>query len=164
MWQLSGFVQGDSSVGDAMEKLKTHLHFVPLAFADFSQEQLVIPRQPGKWSKQQILGHLIDSAINNLKRFTDIQFLPQPYTTQSYKQDELVVANNYNALPLQHLLQLWESLNRQIVYVVQNIPETKLCWQVNPGYDDGATRSLEWIIADYVAHMEHHLRQIFEKP
>ena len=27
-----------------------------------------------KWSKKEILGHLIDSAINNLQRFTEIQY------------------------------------------------------------------------------------------
>lgn len=40
---------------------------------------------PGKWSQKEILGHLIDSGINNLQRFTEIQFSPQPYPIQKYK-------------------------------------------------------------------------------
>ncbi len=48
-----------------------------------------------KWSKKEILGHLIDSGINNLQRFTEIQFEEKPYKIQTYKQNELVKANNY---------------------------------------------------------------------
>jgi ribosome biogenesis SPOUT family RNA methylase Rps3 len=33
---------------------------------------------PKKWSKKQILGHLVDSGINNLQRFTEIQFEEKP--------------------------------------------------------------------------------------
>jgi hypothetical protein len=116
---------------------------------------------PGKWSRQEILGHLIDSAINNLKRFTEIQFLPQPYTVQSYQQEQLVFVNNYQRLPLEHLLNLWQALNRQILYVAQQIPQERLLFPVNPQYDNNEMKNLEWIITDYVAHMEHHFRQIW---
>ena len=161
MWQLSGFVKGDSGITTTIKRLSSHLIAVPVKMRAFTPSKLIEPREEGKWSRQQILGHLVDSAINNLKRFTDIQFLPQPYTIQSYMQEELVLANNYNLLPLEHVLSLWESLNRQIIFVAENIPEEKLSYAVKPGYDDNATHTLEWLIADYVAHLEHHLIQIF---
>ena len=106
-------------------------------------------------------GLLIDSAINNLKRFTEIQFLPLPYTVISYRQDELIIVNDYQNLPLQHLLDLWKALNQQIVLVVQRIPPDKLKYNVDPQYESREMKTLEWIICDYVAHMEHHFRQIF---
>ncbi|HSA54528.1 MAG TPA: hypothetical protein VLE53_02440, partial [Gemmatimonadaceae bacterium] len=31
------------------------------------------PRTPGKWSQKEILGHLVDSATNNLHRFVRAQ-------------------------------------------------------------------------------------------
>ena len=116
---------------------------------------------PGKWSKQEILGHLIDSAINNLKRFTEIQFLPQPYKVVSYDQVNLVIVSDYQNLPIDHLLGLWQALNRHIVFVVEKIPPEKLKYPVNPQYESREMKTLGWVICDYVAHMEHHFRQIF---
>ena len=143
----------------AIQQLEKHTYEVPEQFRQFSAEIVLKKPAPGKWSKQEILGHLVDSAINNLKRFTDIQCFPQPYTVIRYLQDDLVMINRYQHLPLDHLLPLWSILNQQIVYVVSNIPADKLsCTVIIPS---GESKTLEWLIIDYVEHMEHHLRQIF---
>lgn len=161
MWQSEGFVGEKIDVRDAMEKLERYLATIPGKYMAIPEEERLRKPAPGKWSRQEILGHLIDSALNNLKRFTDIQFAPQPYVVLSYKQDELVLANNYQNLPIDVLLSLWESLNKQIIVVVRNIPGEKLKFQVDPGYENGGLRTLAWIICDYVAHMDHHFRQVF---
>src|SRR6187551_16772 len=119
----------------AMQQLEIHIETFPGKLKQISSEELLKRPAPGKWSKQEILGHLIDSAINNLKRFTEIQFLPQPYTVESYQQNELVIVNDYQNLPLQHLLDLWQSLNRQIIFVVKAIPTDKLNYPVDPQYE-----------------------------
>jgi|SRR5688572_2476516 len=145
----------------AMKQLETYIESFPIKLKQISSEELLKRPAQGKWSKKEILGHLIDSAINNLKRFTEIQFLPQPYTVISYQQNELVIVNNYQDLPLQQLLDLWQSLNMQIVFVVKTIPADKLNYPVDPQYESREMKTLKWIICDYVAHMEHHFRQIF---
>jgi hypothetical protein len=63
-------------------------------------------------------------------------------------------------LPAEHLLSLWQQLNRQIVYVVKKIPDEKLAYPIIVA-SNGEAKTLEWLIIDYVDHMEHHLRQIF---
>ena len=156
-----GYVQESIDVTAAMQKLEIHIETFPGKMKRFSSEELLKRPAQRKWSKQEILGHLVDSAVNNLKRFTEIQFLPQPYFVISYKQNELVVINDYQNLPLDHLLNLWQALNRQIVLVVKNIPVEKLDCQVDPQYESKELKTLGWIIRDYVAHMEHHFRQIF---
>jgi uncharacterized damage-inducible protein DinB len=159
MWQDKGFLQDDiPDTNVAMNKLAELINFVKERYEQLSPEELLQPPAPGKWSRQQVLGHLIDSAINNLKRFTEAQFKDQPYEIIGYSQDELVATNNYQQLPIQHLLGLWQSLNRQIIYVIQNIPAEKLAYKVNPQYNQTGTQTLEWLICDYVAHMQHHLR------
>ena len=145
----------------AMQQLEMYIESVPIKLKQISSEDLLKRSAPGKWSKQEIFGHLVDSALNNLKRFTEIQILPQPYSVISYPQNELVIVNNYQNLPLQHLLDLWQTLNRQIVVVVKNIPIEKLDCPVDPQYESKELKTLSWIICDYVAHMEHHFRQIF---
>lgn len=78
-WQEAGFFNEEINVAVAMDQLDDHVQQMAGRFEKFSKEELLSKPAPGKWSKLEILGHLIDSAINNLKRFTEIQFLPQPY-------------------------------------------------------------------------------------
>jgi hypothetical protein len=142
----------------ALQQLEKHIQEVPERFNQFSAEVLLQKPAQGKWSKQEILGHLIDSAINNLKRFTDTQYFPQPYTVIRYNQDELVMINRYQQLPLNHLLQLWAVLNKQVAQVISSIPADKLGYTVI--IPSGDSKTLEWLAIDYVEHMQHHLKQI----
>ena len=159
-----GYVHAFIDVAAAMQQLEVHIETFPGKLKQISSEDLLKRPPPGKWSKQEILGHLVDSAINNLKRFTEIQFLPQPYSVISYRQNELVMVNDYQNLSVDHLLDLWRALNRQVVLVVKRIPTDKLNYPVDPHYEDREMKTLGWIICDYVAHMEHHFRQIFPNP
>ncbi|UCS94701.1 hypothetical protein KZP23_06735 [Echinicola marina] len=61
---------------------------------------------PHKWSKKEILGHLVDSAIHNLQRFVEIQFSPSVYSVHPYRQNEWVSVNDYQHTNTQSLLQL----------------------------------------------------------
>ena len=161
MWQQEGFLKGEVNVNDAMKRLEFYIQSIPEQIKNISKEELLIKPASGKWSKQEILGHLIDSALNNLKRFTEIQFLPQPYIVNAYNQNELVNVNGYQNMPLDHLLNLWKVLNRQIIFVVQEISDEKLNYAVDPQYEKHELKTLGWIIGDYVVHMEHHFKQIF---
>ena len=136
MWEKNGFLQGTVIRMLQCSNLKNYIESFPAKIKQFSSEEFLQKPAPDKWSKQEILGHLIDSAINNLKRFTEIQFLPQPYSVISYRQNELVIINDYQNLPLDHLVDLWQALNRQIVFVVKNIPAEKLNYPVDPQYEN----------------------------
>lgn len=160
MWQDKGFIEdGSTNVHTAMNHLEILLSSVRSYYEQLPGNELQAFPAPGKWSKKQVLGHLVDSAINNLKRFTDAQVLDQPYMIISYRQDDLVALNHYQELPLTHILDLWQSLNQQIIFVVRHIPAEKLAYPVVPGYNQTGTQTLAWLICDYVAHMEHHLQQ-----
>ena len=140
------------------QRLSDHIKNVPAKFNSLPRQEL-LHKPAGKWSKQEILGHLVDSAINNLKRFTDAQYLPQPYTVVRYQQDDLVRINNYQELSLNDILSLWVSLNKQIVTIIASIPADKTQYTVLT-YSDGS-KTLEWLMTDYVDHMEHHLKRVF---
>jgi hypothetical protein len=142
----------------ALAQLEKHIPEVFWRFKQVDRNALLQKPAPGKWSKQEILGHLIDSALNNLKRFTDAQYAPQPYQVLGYRQDDCVIINRYQQLPWEHLLQLWSLLNKQIFYVVSNIPADKLTYTVIT--PSGESKTLEWLAIDYVEHLEHHLKQL----
>lgn len=158
MWQKEGSLQDTiADANEAMKKLAALITYVREQYAHLTADELLVYPAPGKWSKQQVLGHLIDSAINNLKRFTEVQFSEQPYVIVPYRQNELVAVNHYQQLPWEHLLDLWMLLNRQIIFVVQNTPPDTLMYEVKPQYSHPGTQTLEWLICDYVAHMQRHL-------
>jgi hypothetical protein len=110
------------------------------------------------WSKKEILGHLIDSALNNIQRFTEIQYSEKPYQVRKYNPDELVKANNYQYKDNGDLFQLWLQLNKQIGFIMHNQTQTTL--QYSLILPDGQPKNLRFLMIDYVDHLEHHLNQI----
>ena len=146
-------------VATHITRLTGHVLEMPVKYKDIDPDEWLQKPAPGKWSKQEILGHLVDSAVNNLKRFTDAQVVPQPYTIQRYQQDDLVIVNQYQQLPLDHIVLLWTYLNQQILYVLSNIPSDKLHYTVI--LPSGESKTLGWWIGDYTDHLEHHWQQIF---
>lgn len=126
--------------------------------AGSSEAQLNHKPSPEKWSKKEIIGHLIDSGINNLQRFTEIQYMDQPYQIIGYKQDELVKANDYQNSDTQEIAALWSAINQRISHLMEiQTPET-LKYKILM-YDDQTT-DLEFLMKDYVDHIKHHLAQI----
>src|SRR3984893_18905847 len=73
---------------------------------------------PGKWSKKEILGHLIDSAQNNIRRFVVAQYDERPKIV--YNQDKWVVIANYQHYNLPDLISLWYLLNKHICQVLKS--------------------------------------------
>ncbi len=142
-------------------ELKGLLHDVPRRMDAFPAEALNHKPNPAKWSRKEILGHLVDSALHNWQRFAKAQFAPQPFAFESYDQDNLVIANRYQQLPPAEIVSLWVALNRQIVHVLDTVPGAKLDY-ITVQAGSGQKHSLLWLAEDYLAHMKHHLQQLFE--
>lgn len=115
---------------------------------------------PVKWSKKEVLGHLIDSGINNLQRFAEIQYEPKPYQLRKYRQDELVRANNYQEASIDELSNFWKAINTRIQQVILLQTDLTLAYPIDLG--EGELVDLAYWIRDYVDHLEHHLNQIFD--
>ncbi|MBD0255569.1 MAG: DinB family protein [Cytophagales bacterium] len=142
-------------------ELKHLLAEVPRRISAFPEPEMMDKPDPVRWSKQEILGHLADSALHNWQRFANVQFAPQPFRYEPYDQDNLVRVNGYNALPRAELLTLWEALNRQIIRVLEKVPEAALDYvAVHAG--SGQSYTVRELAEDYVAHLKHHLQQIFQ--
>lgn len=111
-----------------------------------------------KWSKKEILGHLIDSAINNLQRFTEIQYSEKPYKIRPYNQDALVKYNDYQNKNNQDLFDLWLHLNRHILEITKNQTDKTLEYQLI--LPNGTLTNLQFLIEDYIDHLFYHVSQI----
>ena len=83
------------------------------------------PRGPGKWSPKQIVGHLIDSAVNNHARFVRAQ-LQDDMVFPGYDQDAWVRVQRYDERSWPALVDAWRTVNTQIAAVMGAAPVTEL--------------------------------------
>ncbi|KOS61599.1 DinB family protein [Lysinibacillus agricola] len=140
-----------------IDRLNFWISKVPEEFHQMSDSEISKRPAPQKWSKKEILGHLCDSAINNLERFIKIQYDKQPFVLTSYDQVQWVKIQGYQELPIDEVLNLWVSLNKKIINVIKNIPNERLALQCDVGNNQIMT--LQWLIQDYLEHTEHHLKK-----
>ena len=125
-------------------------------FRKMSTEDWESRKAPGKWSKKEILGHMIDSAANNHQRFVRAQYGDK--TPISYHGDAWVKAQDYNFHDVKILIELWINYNLHLAHVISKIPDDKFGVLFSADAKEPVT--LEWIVKDYVKHLEHHLAQI----
>lgn len=143
-------------IEDTISRLGYLCDNIPLLLRDVSDKDFSARPRPGKWSKKEILGHLIDSATNNHHRLIRAQFEDTPVI--AYDQDRWVQHGYYQQMPLQQLITMWEAYNRQLFALIHLLPQHMLSRPVRTGAD--RVLNLKELMEDYVVHLEHHLRQI----
>ena len=123
---------------------------------------------PGKWSPREVVGHLVDSASNNHQRFVRARE-QDDLVFPGYAQDAWVAAQEYRSAPWGELVTLWETFNRHLARVMAATPAAVrqrahsrhnlhlIAWRPVPEHEPA---TLDYFMADYVDHLEHHLRQV----
>jgi len=115
------------------------------------------PREPGKWSRKEVIGHLIDSASNNHQRFIRAQ-QGGKLTFPPYEQNHWSASQHCNERAWADLLTLWYAYNAHLAHVIEHIPERHLA--VPCVIESSSPVTLEFLATDYVAHLRHHLAQV----
>ena len=118
----------------------------------------------GKWSSKEILGHLIDSGINNLYRYHRILINGERSIT-GYQQDELVNWQKYSEWEARKLIDTWVALNQLILNFISFIPREQLNLEIelHDGmlhFEAGQKMRLSEMLLDYTQHIDHHIAQI----
>jgi len=137
-----------------LRDLKKMLDVYPTKFAAISEQDFAVKSAPTKWSKKEVVGHLIDSAQNNLRRFIVGQYERVPHIV--YQQDFWVSANGYHQYSKSDIIQLWRLVNQQIIHVLENMPVENYAKECKTG----DIHTLEWLASDYVKHLKHHINQL----
>lgn len=144
-------------IKEAIGRLNHLIEKAPGLILEISEEEMSAIPLPGKWSKKQILGHLIDSATNNHQRFVRAQFEHNPEIR--YDQNKWNEFSFYQKMDTAQIISFWALYNKQLMAIIKNIPAENLSRQVKVG-DNLFT--LEFLIVDYVKHFEHHLKQVID--
>ena len=142
---------------DVADDLRAEVRRATERLHGLSESAAAASRGDGKWTRKEILGHLVDSAANNHQRFVRAQFA-NPFVWPGYEQDAWVSVHRYGSRPWGELLDLWAGLNGHLAYVIEHLPADRLSTECRIGSETPA--GLEWWVRDYVRHLRHHLGQI----
>jgi hypothetical protein len=122
----------------------------------------------GGWCAREVVGHLIDSACNNHRRFVTGQWSPT-LVFDGYDGDEWVRVQRYSQAPWRDLVNLWSSYNRHLAHVIAVAPDDVIARLTSPhNYDQilgeefarDEPQTLATLMDDYITHMRHHFDQV----
>ena len=107
-----------------------------------------------KWTRKELLGHLLDSAVNNHQRFVrlcqgDLSGFP------GYEADAWVEAGACRGADWNQLVTLWHLFNQQLAVVIRELPEAAAGHRWADKDVD-----LAFLVGDYTAHLLHHLERL----
>lgn len=124
------------------------------------EEDAVKKPAPNKWSHKEELGHLIDSACNNHLRFVVGSTQPK-FQGAGYEQDAWVDRHGYNEMPWADILDFWKRYNHFLATLVGRIPADRM--QTPCIIGNGAPVTLQFVIEDYILHLQHHVDHILRR-
>ena len=140
----------------ALKRLEYLCTIIPKLLSEIEEPYLSLKVAPEKWSKKEIIGHLIDSATNNHHRFVQIQFESQfliPYDQNKWNE-----SNFYQQIEGKQIIDFWTIYNKHLIEIIKRITPENLLKEFRT--IDNKRFTLSFLINDYVEHLEHHLRQV----
>jgi len=143
---------------NVVTELKSVVELYYQKFSQISEQDFSAKPNPTKWSRKEVVGHLIDSAQNNLRRFIVGQYEIEPNIV--YQQEFWVNANAYQNQNKQSVIDLWKLINLQICAVLLSMPKENYARNCNTGRGAPDLHTIEWLATDYVKHLKHHINQV----
>jgi hypothetical protein len=142
----------------AQELVEIIERVTPMLESLASDQSLAARSDPKKWSRKEILGHLIDSACNNQQKF--VRMMQQPALDfPGYRQDDWVAVQNWANADWKGMVSLWAAYNRHLAYLISTVSPDRLNNTIR--IEGVGPFTLAFVMSDYVEHLKHHLRQMF---
>src|SRR5688500_4152428 len=94
-------------------------------FSAVAEERTAQRPAANAWCAREVIGHLIDSACNNHRRFI-INQDAERLIVDPYAQEEWVARQRYADTPASELVPTWAAYNRHIARVIEAMPDDVL--------------------------------------
>jgi mannose-6-phosphate isomerase-like protein (cupin superfamily) len=146
-----------NTMSAALDRLRFAVRRLPGILAGFSEAESELRPAPDRWTKKEVVGHLIDSASNNHQRFVRGQ-IAAGQTFPGYEQERWVHIQDYQAARWGDLIDLWRAYNTHLLHLAGRISEAGRAATCRVG--GGGEVTLTGLFVDYVDHLEHHLRKM----
>ena len=108
---------------------------------------------------KQIVGHLVDSAVNNHHRIVRLQYTVN-LEFPDYRQDNdlWIKIQNYQQENWDQLISFWRSYNFHLIHVIKHVNRDCL---THTWHDfEGTKETLQTLIEGYLWHLNLHLKEI----
>lgn len=125
-----------------------------------SEDRAARKPAPQVWNARQILGHLIDSGVNNHARFV-LASAENGLALPGYDQNAWVAAGGYGQRDWLEVLALWVAYQMQIGHLIDGLTPAQRAHTLSIGGGEAVT--LDFVATDYVRHQLHHLGQVWER-
>lgn len=139
-------------------EIERTVEFHAQVISSLKEHEFESRKNPGKWSKKEIVGHLIDSAQNNIQRLVRGQYEDLPKVV--YSQDDWVKLQDYQHYNNAELVQFWILINKHFCRILQVMDQSQYERTCNTGKNAVELQSLSFLAKDYLVHLLHHLNQI----
>jgi hypothetical protein len=105
-----------NAMSAAIERLRFAVRTLPGVLAGFSEAEAGQRPSPERWTRKEVLGHLIDSASNNHQRFVRGQ-IAAGQDFPGYDQERWVRIQGYQTARWSDLIELWRAYNTHLLHV-----------------------------------------------
>lgn len=142
-------------MSELAQVIAEHLPFLQ----SLTEEQASAGGSAEVWCAKEILGHLIDSGVNNQNRIVRAA-MQNGLEFSGYDQREWVVLAGWEYREWADIVALWAAFQGHLAFLIGRLPPKSFHHSLRVGDQD---MTLRFLVDDYVAHQLHHLAQIRER-
>lgn len=140
------------------------VHEWELKLMQLTEEIITRRRNSQNRTIKQIVGHMVDSASNNIHRVVHLQYRELPLRFPNYatygNNERWIAIQNYQDENWEILVQHWKYSNLHLAHVIRNInPEMFRNEWIS---DVGEKLTLKKMVESYLPHLILHLGEIEE--
>ena len=130
------------------------------AIAGLTREQLLAHPVPGTWSVQEVVMHLMDSDLVGSDRMKRVIAEPGP-TLLAYDETRWVQNLGYEHADTKSACEVFRLNRKMTAAILRRLPDA--AFQRTGTHTERGVETLEMLVQDYIAHLNHHLKFVVAK-
>lgn len=127
------------------------------AVSDLTDEQLDTPYRPGGWTVRQVVHHVPDSHMNAYVRFK-LALTEDVPTIKPYDEAAWATLEDSRSTPIETSVALLTLIHDRWLRIIRSLDEA--AFQRRYRHPDTGNHSLEYMLAHYAWHGQHHIAQV----